>query len=237
MDTLLTTGKEVIAWLAKLGVTTVAVLGVLRVVGQKWIDQQMSVRLEKFKAEQQTELERLKHRLVSRISKIHEKEFEVLPKAWLMLNDLHGSVVLALDLTMKTYPDFRQLTPEQFEEFVMAPPASRLSAVQKQELRDATDRRKYFIKAMAGIYLDDAHEKQRLFQNYLIEHRIFMNDELREKFGAAQSALLNALSNYSIGKEHDQNLVHESWKQMGNIAPIVEGVEQAVQKRLRYEEA
>ena len=35
------------------------------------------------KADADAEIERLRHFLSSRISKIHEKEFEVLPKAWL----------------------------------------------------------------------------------------------------------------------------------------------------------
>jgi len=95
----------------------VATAGLWKWLGQKWVEQRFGIHLERFKAEQQkelealkaeqqkeletfkahhqTELERFRHRLSSRISKIHEKEFEVLPKAWLMLNDLHGTVVLA----------------------------------------------------------------------------------------------------------------------------------------------
>jgi hypothetical protein len=43
---------------------------------------------------------------------------------------------------------------------------------------------------MAGIELDDAGEKQRTFHNYLIEHRIFITDDLRKKFGAIYDDLL-----------------------------------------------
>ena len=66
------------------------------------------------KSEQQRELERLKHRLSSRISKIHEKEFEVLPKAWLMLHELHGLVILALELTIQSFPNFEAQTQDEF---------------------------------------------------------------------------------------------------------------------------
>ena len=104
---------------------TLVALGLVKWFAPKWIDHRFGVRLEAFKAaqqakleefksDQQKELERLRHRLSSRISKIHEKEFEVLPRAWFMLNELHGSVVLALDLTLKFYPDFRQLPDAQF---------------------------------------------------------------------------------------------------------------------------
>jgi hypothetical protein len=61
-----------------------------------------------FKGEQQKELERLRHLLSTRVSKIHDKEFEVLPVAWLKLNDLHGAVHRAVDLTIKPYPDFQK---------------------------------------------------------------------------------------------------------------------------------
>jgi hypothetical protein len=71
----------------------------------------------RLKADADAEIERLRHFLSSRISKIHEKEFDILPNAWLKLNDLHGSVALALDLTFKTYPDFRMLSEAEFEEF------------------------------------------------------------------------------------------------------------------------
>jgi len=165
-DVLIIGGPSVVAAL-------VATASLWKWLGQKWVEQRLGERLEKFKteqqkelerlkAEQQKELERLRHLLSSRISKIHEKEFDVLPKAWLMLNDLHGSVALALDLTFKRYPDFNQLPDAQFEEFLTVSPASRLSAYQKDALRKAPDRGQYFSDAMAGVYTDDAKEKQRI---------------------------------------------------------------------------
>jgi hypothetical protein len=222
--------------------------GLWKLLGQKWIEQRLGIGLEKFKAgqqkelegfrsEQQKEMERLRHFLSSRISKIHEKEFEVLPKAWLMLNDLHGSVALALDLTFKTYPDFRRLPDSQFEEFLTIEPACRLSDYQKEALRKASNRQEYFTDAMAGVYLDDANEKQRIFHNYLIEHRIFMTDELRKKFGAADQSLLTALTSYSAGKGKDWELVHSGQEEVIRLKKMVDEVEQAVQERLHYEEA
>jgi hypothetical protein len=247
MDTLMI-GKSMADWLIQVGVSAGVALGLFKWIGQKWVEQRLSVSLEKFKAQQQKELERVKadqqkeierlrHLLASRVSKIHEKEFEFLPQAWLMLNDLHGSAALALDMTFKSYPDFRKLPEDQFEEFLTASPASRLTQYQKDELRKATDRQRYFSDAMAGIYLDDANEKHRVFQNYLIEHRIFMNDELRDKFGAVQLSLVKALTSYGSGKRSDTELVHSAYEEMNGIKAMVDDVEKAVQTRLRYEEA
>lgn len=227
----------------------VATVGLWKWFGQKWIEQRLGIGLEKFKAEQQKELEgfkteqqkeleRLRHRLSSRISKIHEKEFEILPKAWLMLNDLHGTVAIALDLTFKTYPDFRRLPDAQFEEFLTVSPASRLSDFQREALRKAPDRQKFFSEAMAGIHFDDAQEKQRLFHNYLIEHRIFMTDDLRKKFGAVDDSLSTALTSYGVGADaKNWELKLTGMKKVMGLKDMIDEVEQAVQQRLHYEEA
>ena len=195
-------------WLLNLlivgGPSVLLALGLARWLGPKLVDQFLVIRVEKFKSEQQKELERLRHLLSSRISKIHEKEFEVLPQAWLLLNDLHGSVAIALGATFKTYPDFRQLPDQQFEEFLGVKPASRLSDYQKDALRklqDPKDRAKFFSNAMAWCDMDEAKEKRRVFQNFLIEHRIFMNDELREKFRAVNESLSRRSEERRVGKE------------------------------------
>jgi hypothetical protein len=222
-----------------------ATAGLWKWLGQNWIEH----RLEKFKAEQQKELERakteqqkelerLRHRLSSRISKIHEKEFEVLPKAWLMLHDTYGSVLIALGLTFKACPNFQGFTEAQFEEFLTVRPASRLSNHQKDALRKASDRQKCFSEAIAGIDFDEAEEKRRIFQNYLIENRIFMTDELRKKFGSVAECFSAALTSYSVGKDaNNWEMQHSGVKQVAQLKEMIDEVEQAVQERLRYEEA
>ncbi|MFL6465637.1 MAG: hypothetical protein ACJ73N_14665, partial [Bryobacteraceae bacterium] len=100
------------------------VFALFKWAGNTWIGRFLNRNLEQFKrekqekleavkAKQQKELERLRHLLSSRISKIHEKEFEVLPKAWLMLNALRGAISHALDLTRKGIPDFQSFTAEK----------------------------------------------------------------------------------------------------------------------------
>jgi hypothetical protein len=153
--------------------------------GQKWVERLLNRDLEQFKreqqekhegfkGEQQKELERLRHLLSTRVSKIHEKEFEALPTAWLMLNDLHGAVHRAVNLTMKYYPDFKKFSDEQLEAFLKSEPvASYFSDYQKNELRQANDKGKYYMDALKTRYIDEANDQHRLFLNYLIEHRIF----------------------------------------------------------------
>ena len=110
-----------------------------------------------------------------------------------MLNDLRGAVHRALDLTMKPYPAFRTFSQAQLEEFLKSEPVNWLAEFQKDELRNAPSsekQEKYYMAALESHYLDEADNKHRKFLNYLIEHQIFMTDELREKFYGAQKIFI-----------------------------------------------
>lgn len=104
----------------------------------------------------------------------------------------------------------------------------------------SSQRSGYFSEAMAGIYLDDAHEKLRLFKNYLIEYSIFMTDELREKFSAAHKSLSDATIKYSVGRRaKNWEMEADGQKEMlqDSLENIIGEVEDAVQARLHYHEA
>jgi hypothetical protein len=90
---------------------------------------------------------------------------------------------------------------------------------------------------MAGVYLDEASEKQRIFHNYLIQHSIFMTEELREKFGAVDRALSTALTSYSVGTDAGDWELIRSGQEVNHLKNMVDEVEQAVQQRLHYDEA
>ena len=205
-------------------------VGVCQIRREKWVENEFSKDLEAFKSQQQKELdaykahrqeqtERLRHLLSSRVSRIHEKEFEVLPQAWLMLNDLRGAAQHALDLTMKPYPGFRNFSSAQMEEFLKSEPVNWLAEYQKDALRNAGSadkQEKYYMDALQSHNLDEANEKHRRFLNYLVENQIFMTDDLREKFFGAQKALFSAITSYSIGKGTNHELVRQGQEEMLN---------------------
>jgi hypothetical protein len=88
----------------------------------RWLDARFSERLEKLKHEQQKEIESIRQRVqwhFSRVSKIHEKEFEILPRAWFLLHEAHG---LAGDLVgrLRQIPDFQSMPDPMLQEFVAA---------------------------------------------------------------------------------------------------------------------
>jgi len=90
----------------------------------------------------------------------------------------------------------------------------------------------------SNLVVDDANHKPRLFRNYLIEHRIFMTDVLRKKFGAACDSLATALSDYSAGRDAGKSELERSGQEEVNrLRTMIDEVEQAVQRRLHFEEA
>lgn len=99
--------------LLRAGGGAVVLAGFIKWFGDKWFDQRFRMKVETFKAAHQKELAALKaeqdkklaelrqkhesdlarltHRLNSRISKVNEKEFEVLREVWSKVNMSHGS--------------------------------------------------------------------------------------------------------------------------------------------------
>ena len=68
----------------------VTVITILRLFGSKWIDKYFSQKLRLFERRQQEIILHQQHQinsLFSRVSKIHEKEYEVLPRVWMLLQD------------------------------------------------------------------------------------------------------------------------------------------------------
>ncbi|MFZ0312914.1 MAG: hypothetical protein WAL85_09425, partial [Candidatus Korobacteraceae bacterium] len=144
-------GKVIIAG----GGGAVVAYGLFQAFGRSWINQYFNKRLELFKHDQQIELEQLRHdinSLFSRISKVHEKEFEILPKAWHLLHEAHGAT-LQLIKAFRQWPDLDVMPGEQLEAFLAA---SRLAEFQKNEIRGCGNKLKHYQEVVFWYELNDA---------------------------------------------------------------------------------
>ncbi len=103
-------------------------------LGKKWIENQFSKSLQKYKHEQSKELEETKYTinsLFSRVTKIHEKEFEVLPNAWELLHNAIAELTKFTSI-LKQYPNLDVMTDVQLDAFLKD---SFLYDYQKEELK------------------------------------------------------------------------------------------------------
>jgi hypothetical protein len=89
-------------------------------LGKKWIDNKFEKRLTKFDHELNLQIEQYKfeiNSLFNRISKIHEKEFEVLPTMWLKLVEAMGKVSQLTDPSQQ-YPELNKMSKAEIEELL-----------------------------------------------------------------------------------------------------------------------
>jgi hypothetical protein len=81
-------------------------LWLFKLFGEKWLSNRFAERLAAFQHEQVKEIERLRFdisKMLDRTSKLHDHEFEVLPKAWELLTKSYyttGSIVASF----QSYP-------------------------------------------------------------------------------------------------------------------------------------
>jgi hypothetical protein len=214
--------------------------------GEKWLDAQFAERLEALKHEQAKEIEGMRRNVqweFSRISKIHEKEFEVLPKAWLMLHEAHGRSA-GLVATLKSSPDIDSMSEATLQEFVQA-----ISVPQsiKDELLKAEKgkRNNLYSDKIGWIELSNAEKAQYDLNNYLLEHRILMSDELASALRevSKELAIVNVIyRNYKESKlanpfAESAELFNQSVERLTQIAPHMEQIGSLIQERLNYEKA
>jgi len=126
--------------------------GLFQWLGRSWLDQHFRKQLEQLKHDQQKEIEQVRYQInsqFSRISKIHEKEFEILPEAWKLLQRAFGAVSRVAS-RFRRDPDLNGMGAPQFREFVASCP---LPDFQKVELCDlkAPERNEYYSESAGEI--------------------------------------------------------------------------------------
>ncbi len=207
-------------------------------LGKRWVDQRFSERLESLRNEQARDLERLRadiNKIFSRVTKIHQKEFDVLPIVWEKLQYAVGAVHNVVK-PFKQYPDLRRMSQAAFDDFLKH---EDLPEYKKNELAATSDKQQYYIDAVYERELIKAHNKVRDFHNYLIFNKIFLSQKLYENFGKIDSLLSDVLLKYDLSHEtKDHKGMLESSKEIrDNLDALITVIENLVQERLHFESA
>jgi hypothetical protein len=162
-------GGAVIAWF------------IFQTMGVKWIESKFAEGLEAYKHARLKEIEQLRFEiaaLMDRTVKLHQMEFEVLPEAWALLTDAYA-ILRPVSLGVVVAPDLNQLSAEQLEFFIEKVP---LEDFQKNELRVASDKLKYYSDAIQRHDLNRALDACGAFHIYLTKNGIFIPPEIKKKF-------------------------------------------------------
>ncbi|WP_210482929.1 hypothetical protein [Microvirga antarctica] len=215
------------------GGISIIVYGLFRYLGERWLTAKFDERLQAYKHAQQKELEQLRFRinsLMDRTTKLHEREFDVVPEAWARLIDAHSSVK-GFTSAFRSYPDVNRMTLPQLEEFLAGSP---LTGTQREELRASHDKLEYYQKAIFWHHLDKCRSSCREFNVYLLKNGIFMPAEMKAKFTRLEELIWDALVEHEVNEEHNA-IPRERTKQKllaVDGKTLLKVLEQDVQERL-----
>jgi len=219
------------------GGAAVIAYGLFRFLGQSWLTQHFNKQLEHIKHEHEKEIENFRrdaNSLFSRISKVHEKEFEVLPRAWELLLRAYGSAHRVVS-PFRQDPDLDSLTEAELIEFMNL---ALLPTSAKEQVYSAKDKTNTYRKVMRPVEQSQARAALTELNNYLAVNSIFMTRELQDEFRAMREALSEALNADEIGRQAGSGDLRRSASEtIARISKMFDELESAVQKRLRYEEA
>ena len=219
------------------GSSAVVAYAIFTFLGKKWIEGKFAERFETYKNDLNKELEQTRYEinvLFNRITKIHEKEFEVLPEAWCKMQNALGRISHFTSL-LQHYPNLNQLSQPALEEFLNK---SKLHEFEKQELMQASDKISYYGDRMFWHEVSDVEEAFWDFHNYTIKNRIFLTPDVQEQFMKIDDVMWSAIVERKVGHEaNDHEMWHKAYKKIKDeVNPIRDVIEKLVQTRLHYHE-
>lgn len=177
--------------------------------GQRWIENKFSRAIEHYRAEQAQELEKLKHRINSafdRLTRQHDREFEVLPDLWAKLVDARMWASEYVSSFQRT-ANIDLLTDEALEEFLRDKP---FMDWQKREIMEAGDRQKKFDETNNRYRHHDVVKKLAEFDLAFAKNGIFLPPDLEELMRKLSEMIAAAVLEQNFNLQFDRHHKRDS---------------------------
>jgi hypothetical protein len=203
-------------------------------LGQKWIENKFAQRLEQLRHQQALELQKLRVEIDAMLSgalKLQEKEFSVLPEAWVKLDEAHG-LVSWLVSPIQQFANVDRMNPAQLEEYLAG---TDFTGSQKDEVRNAHDKGRTYQNILFWYRLHKVKAAFGELQTYVARNGIFLPIELEEKFSKISKMLWSAVISKEVGHEaEDWKLQREGWTKIEEAAePLYKAIKTDIQARLQ----
>ena len=230
--------------------TSATTSGVFLWLGKRWIDDHFSKELEAFKAEKQVELaklrtdygretERLKadlNRFADRATRFHLREYEVLPKAWGLMNKAYGAASNAIS-GLQEYPDLDKMGQADFTAWLEQ---SGLPQHERDKLASSTDKNQHYGRLRSWQQMSEANRAAADFTNYVILKGVFIDEPLSLKMMKAGTDIRIAMISRSMverlrGQSHlpgQTNYWLQAVNEIKAIEPVVSEVKHEIRNRL-----
>lgn len=203
--------------------------GIFVFVGKKWIEAKFAEQHAEYIHAQNKEIEELRFKINSlfdRKTKIHAKEFDVIPKVWALLNDVVGALARFVAV-FQQYPDVARMNNRQLEEFLETTP---FSDYEKEQLRASEDKNQCYQNQVFPYDVMSVREKYASFRNFYKKNTIFLPKPLIEKINAIDESIWNSLLDREFGKQFDdtKKWVEANRRVRDEIEPILKELESEI---------
>ena len=172
-----------------------------RTFSERWLNAKFEQRLAAYKHEQQKELEHLKFLInaqMDRATKLHQREFDVLPEAWARLTYAHG-LIMSVVSRLQSTPDLNTMQPDQLSDFIVN---SKLVEWQRQLIRQAKDKTSTYRNQIEPFKIAKAKKASKKFYLYFRRNGIFIRDPIKEKFDRLDRLMIDALDEHTMNFQH-----------------------------------
>jgi hypothetical protein len=175
-------------------ITTIA-YQMFKHLGSKWLDEKFETRLQKLKHDQEKEMANMQFeisKMFDRATKLHQAEFEVLPKVWDKLNDSYWTT-RRVTASFQSYPDIANKTPPQIVELLNG---MKWPEHEKHELLQAPNSEvlaKEFQKLWDFHNHNEAERATREAHTFILKQGLFIEPVLREKIKVINDLIWNAV--------------------------------------------
>lgn len=180
----------------------VVTIFLMKLFAEGWLNAKFEQQLQSQRHEQDRAIEELRFKINSmfdRKTKLHQREFEIVPDAWSKLVEAHAQVTGFISF-LQSYPDVNRMTPAQLDGFLKG---SNLESWQQDELRDSGDKNKYYQKARFFQRSSECRQHCRELHVYIKKNGIFLPKELKESFSKLDGFIYSALIEHEINQEVD----------------------------------
>lgn len=165
----------------------------------RWLARRFQAQLDAIKHVQAVDFAKQKLAFdakLHRATKLHEREFEILPRAWEMLGSARGSIGLLIDQG-QTHTDVDKLDALALDEFLAPLP---ISASEKEAIATAPIgmRTDLFIERKLRFQMVDASSQAANFHNYIATHGVFIEPKLRKKLFTVSEVYESVVNTHSM---------------------------------------
>ena len=176
---------------AAIAVVSVA-YGLFRWFGEKFIEAKFASNLEALKHEKQKELEQIKfeiNKLFDRSTKFHQKEFDILPTAWAMLEDARARVGGTI-ASFQQCPDLSRMSEDKIRNLLLANDFKEFEIEEIVSNPSPTDA---LLKKLTWRSFGDAQKSVQAYTFFIRKNGIFMPNKIQKQFIAASDLIFRAL--------------------------------------------